>query len=125
LSYATLEYIEGLNGIKSHPEIDAKDLADRFRVLYPNGILGMARRMKLSDLLRKRLEELHKNPNAIDVRPVVELIRHALFHGAFTPIGWKLGHTKKSLDWLEGLSQVTLRKADQTFSDWFKSQPKN
>ena len=69
--------------------------------------------------------ELHKNPYSNDVRPVVELLRHALFHGAVTPIGWKLGHTQESLAWLEGFSQVTLRQDDQAFSDWFKLQTKN
>ena len=125
LSYTALEQIEATLGLQDRSPIHAKDLAMQLRVLHPGGFSSMANKMKISPVLMERLESVEKNSASEDVRPQIELLRHAVFHGAFTPLGWKIGDTGASLQWLEGLAQVTLRKADETFTEWFLSQAKN
>ena len=122
LSYTALEYLEKKLGVDGHPPIFASDLANESRYLLPADIEIVARKMKLHPLLRIRLEATQAISSSNDVRPIVETLRHALFHGSFTPAGWKIGDTKRSRAWLEGLSQVTLRKADETFTAWFEAQ---
>ena len=123
--YSALEHLEFSLAIHRKPEILAPDLAKLIRICMPRGCSAINERMPLTPNLSLRLEALFENENLIDVRPVVEQFRHSLFHGKFTPSGWGLKGGKSSLGMLEGLGQVTLRKADETFTYWFDSQPKN
>jgi hypothetical protein len=122
LSYTALEYLEDHLGVHTHPPIFASDLAAQSRDILPSDLEFFTRRMNIHPLLLTRLVATQAINSSNDIRPIVETLRHALFHGSFTPAGWKIGDTKKSQTWLEGLSQVTLRQADETFTSWFESQ---
>jgi hypothetical protein len=124
-SYAALESIEGSLKLGNLARIEASDLAAKARAVMPKGISGFENRMYLNNVLKERLITLFEDETSSDVRPLVEQFRHSLFHGKFTPSGWGLKGGQVSLELLEGLAQVTLRKADDTFTQWFKSQAKN
>ena len=120
LSYATLEHLENLLGIDGRPAIIASDLCQKVRATWPSGFEIIVSKMKVNGKLLLRLENLFNTDSAADVRPLAETLRHSIFHGNFTPFGWKL-QSQEALVWIDGLSQVTLRMADQTFTTWFKS----
>jgi hypothetical protein len=124
-SYAALENLEKTLKLGHEARINAADLARHARQVMPHGASKLETRMYLSDALKSRLDELFRNHLSSDVRPLVEQFRHSLFHGKFTPTGWGLKGGESSIELLQGLSQVTLRKADETFTHWFKSQSKN
>ena len=125
LAYSALECLEKYTQSPPSPSIFAPDLARRAKSKLPLGELGLEKRMFLTSALRQRIRRLFEGSDDTDVRPIVEQFRHSFFHGKFTPAGWGLGSGKDSLEWLEGLAQVTLRKADDTFTEWFLSQAKN
>jgi len=124
-SYAALENIEGILKLGNTEKIAAADLAAKARAVMSKGVSGFENRMYLNNALKGRLVELFEDETSSDVRPLVEQFRHSLFHGKFTPTGWGLKGGHASLELLEGLTLVTLRKADDTFTQWFKSQAKN
>lgn len=124
-AYATLENLENCLKLNHLGGIEATDLAKIARSVMPKGVSGFEKRMFVTNALRERLIVLFENEGSTDVRPLVEQFRHSLFHGKFTPTGWGLKGQQASLELLEGLSQVTLRKADDTFTQWFKKQAKN
>jgi hypothetical protein len=123
--YSALEHLEFSLGIQGKPEILAADLANLIRVCMPRGTSAINEKMPLTPNLSSRLEAFFEKEEIRDVRPVIEQFRHSLFHGKFTPTGWGMKGGKFSLVMLEGLGQVTLRKADETFTHWFESQSKN
>jgi len=121
LAYASLEQIERFMQIDNHPSIGAQDLADRARGLFKNKIPNIDKHMYLNEKLENRLTILFEDDNSSDVRALVEVLRHSLFHGAFTPTSWGMANKRESAELLEGLAQVTMRKAGAHFSNWYKS----
>jgi len=121
MSYASLDHLERTLRIKEHPKIHALDLANCVRETWPKGFETISRKMDVNHLLLEKIEGLFGDTSCSDVRPIIEVLRHAIFHGSFTPSGWKM-KSQKTLELIDGLSQVTLRKADQTFTSWFKEQ---
>lgn len=121
-SYSALEHLEQSLGIQGKPPIHALDLAKKVKLAMPNGITRVTDRMSLAQSLEARLNDFFKKENSSDVRPVIEQFRHSLFHGKFTPAGWGLKGIRRHEELLEGLAQVTLRKANDTFAKWFRAQ---
>jgi hypothetical protein len=124
-SYSALEHLEHILGIRGKPPILAPDLVGKVKKCMPSAMARVSDRMPIASNLESRLEKFFESDSSSDVRPVIEQFRHSLFHGKFTPAGWGLKGQKASVGLLEGLAQVTLRKADDTFTEWFLSQAKN
>jgi hypothetical protein len=121
-AYSALEHIEHSLGIQDKPAIYARDLAEKARILMPRGSAGFSNKMDINHSLKLRLDTVFSDNSSSDVRAVVELFRHSLFHGKFTPTGWGLRGGSEGLEMLQGLAQVTLRSADETFTTWFIRQ---
>jgi len=124
-AYSALENLEVSLRTGHASPIIAPDLALYVRSSMPRALDQIQKKMYLNESLRNRLVLFFDDPSASDVRPIVEQFRHSLFHGKFTPTGWGLSSGYRSTELLEGLSQVTLRHADQTFTKWFKQQTKS
>lgn len=118
-AYSALEHIEHSLGIHDKPSICARDLAEKARIIMPRGSAGFSSKMDINHSLKLRLDSFFGDDSISDVRSVVELLRHSLFHGKFTPTGWGLRGGSEGLEMLQGLAQVTLRAADETFTNWF------
>jgi len=123
LCYSALEYLEKLVGIKGYPEILAPDLVRKMRDPDFKDFMDAAKRGFRSHAVKEELEKVLNNRSRSDVRPFVMLCRNSLFHGEFTPGGWRMRPKKEMLTLLDSLAQVTLRKADETFSDWLGNLP--
>jgi hypothetical protein len=116
LSFACLERLEKVLKDSSRSSILAPDLASELREVRFAGLFDLAIDHADSSLLQERLLALRTDEQINDVRPFIEAIRHSLFHGRFTPGTSKLRGSKRLMNLLDGLAQVTLRHADQCFS---------
>lgn len=124
-AYSALENLERTLGLGHDSPISAPDLATQIRASFSLSLDRIENRMYLTNTLRMRLEQFFGDSSITDVRPIIEQFRHSLFHGKFTPTGWGLRSDSRSANLVEGLSQVTLRQADATFTRWFKKQVKS
>lgn len=124
-AYSALENLEESLKLGHDSKIQARDLVLRYKLKMPDGTGRLERKMYLKNALKNRLDELFQDSEACDVRPLVEQFRHSLFHGKFTPTGWGLKPNSETIELLEGLAQVTLRHADETFTKWLKGQAKS
>lgn len=118
LCYSALEYLERLIGIRGYPEILAPDLVRTMRNPDFKEFMDAAKSGFKSHAVKEELEKVLNNRSRSDVRPFIMLCRNSLFHGEFTPGGWRMRPNREMFRLLDSLAQVTLRKADETFSGW-------
>jgi hypothetical protein len=121
LAYSALEYLEKCLNIKGYPDILAPDLVQALRKPELRGLVENAKLGLRSHAVKKELDLVLESKSKENVRPMIMLFRNSLFHGEFTPTGWKIRASQKTLKLLDSLAQVTLRKADETFTNWFEA----
>jgi hypothetical protein len=121
LAYSALEYLEKCLTIKGYPEILAPDLIQELKNPELRGLVENAKSGFRSHAVKKELDAVLGSKSKENVRPMVMLFRNSLFHGEFTAGGWNARPNQKTLKLLDSLAQVTLRKADETFTNWFEA----
>ena len=113
-AFSCLDRVEVLLGVKRSP-ILAADLAMKIRSNRYRRLAELAGAHLDNDKARSAFAAFLESESA-NLRPFVDAMRHSLFHGRFTPHSSGLGVTKGLLALLDGVSQVTLRTADEKIS---------
>lgn len=115
LAYSALESLEAIVGKK---QIALKD--ERLAAVAKSERLAKLRYF-LSEgsdsKLRNRLE-LFQTSSSSDLRPVVEALRHTMFHGQFNPSVTGLS-SKSSLAFLDSLGMLVFKVIDQEAAKLF------
>lgn len=121
LAYSALEYLEKCLNIKGYPEILAHDLVQTLRKSEFQGLVDNAKFGLRSHAVKRELNLVLESKSKENVRPMVMLFRNSFFHGEFTAGSWKIRSNSQTNKLLDSLAQVTLRKADETFTNWFEA----
>jgi hypothetical protein len=116
LAYTCLERLEKILKDDSHSAINAPDLAGQLRHSKFQSLIDLAIDHSDNKNLISKIESLRTDSEFVNVRPMIEAIRHSLFHGRFTPGTSGQRINKSLLELLDGLANVTLRHANHTFS---------
>lgn len=126
LAYSALEALETAVAASSkRPAITVHSpaLAAAFRADRCGKLRDLLQAQLDNKGLKTRLVDLARGDHGDDVRPVVEGIRHLVFHGVFTPGGAGTSRSKWSQDFLAGLGREVLDSTDQHFTAWLSPLP--
>lgn len=125
LAYTALEALEtaiGASAKRPAITIDSPALAGSFKSDRCGKLRDLLQKQLDSGNLKARLVELERGDHGDDVRPLVEGIRHLVFHGVFTPGGAGISRSKWSQDFLADLGREVLDSTDQHFTAWLTPQ---
>lgn len=121
LAYSALDALETATGSNSRqPAITVHTpvLAAAFRTRRCDKLRDFLQGNLGNKTLQERLAVLAGSDSATDVRPIVEGMRHLVFHGVFTPGGSGLGRSSWLRTFIADLAQEALDSIDQHFSAW-------
>ncbi len=109
LAYSALEQLEVFLGKKRMP-IKSAECASTFR---GQGLSRFREFLKeTSDTsLKNRIKKLHESRGDQDVRPVIEALRHTMFHGRFNPSATSL-RNKAGRSFLNDLEHALFARLD-------------
>jgi hypothetical protein len=124
LSYSAFDYLDAATGRSQSLHITH------------SGLLNSIRRGEFNDLLliqksasppskRQAVEKYQTlliSGETENLLQFVELCRHLMFHGAFTPSGSKMLGSKKRRDYIYALSDIVLDSAGEFAHNWLLCQ---
>lgn len=124
LAYSALESLEAcVGGAAKDIRIRSEALASRLRDRRHGPLRELLVReptspvdLKRSRMLRQDLANLFADDSETDVRPVVERIRHLVFHGVFSAHGGGLARSKAIRETVDGLSEEVFAATDAYFT---------
>ena len=117
LAYSALEALESALGLRKSEIVIPSALATRLRSQEFRNLFELLEEELSNKKLKTQILEFRRRMNR-NVRPVVEGIRHLMFHGQFTAYGSGISSSKSRIKTLELLAEIVLNFADQEFSKW-------
>jgi hypothetical protein len=119
LGYSALEQLEIAIGARLTP-LKSPDCASAFRSDQNNDFRHYLT-VASSARLQNRLSKLAESTSDQDIRPIIEAIRHTMFHGGFNPSGTGL-RNKSGRALLSALEQVLFDRMNTLASEIFTQE---